>query len=457
MTNEELTTLITTIKDIAKVECAKILSDRNVESVLYGTVTSIDGSNYTVIIAGGGEEYTTLKNKSSSYLSVGDNVIIKAIDGNTGNGYIAAKLGESFDISNVFWADEEGAHISTNRSSTVGKNLLINEDGMKIRDGVNNLATYTDAGAVIGKDTNSQINIGSSAISLTVPESVTLESNVMLNIGVDNTDASILTIDEFKPINGTFGSRVYSSKPILNSTLSYIYLHTGDGSRVELVDGDYHCHLCFIDLEVGGMEKWLAHSEASLIIGYYEVPYLPYAIIGALKNSNTEKGFYSFSQGYDNEISGGFSFASGASNSALGAYSQAFGTNCRAEGLCSHAEGDSTQAIGDSSHAENDGTYASGVCSHASGDGTRAIGYCSHTEGYHTKARGSYSHAQGVWTTASGDNQMVIGSYNIDDPTGTYAFIIGGGGGVNIFGNLFTVDRNGNVKIKGTLTQNATW
>lgn len=93
MTNEEMAVLINTIEKIARKECEKILNERNVETIMYGKILAIDGENYTVQVAGAKEPYTNLKNKSSSSLEVGNSVVIKAIKGNAGNGYIAIKMG----------------------------------------------------------------------------------------------------------------------------------------------------------------------------------------------------------------------------------------------------------------------------------------------------------------------------------------------------------------------------
>lgn len=92
-TQDEMNTLIKIMKQIAASECRKILKENNVETIMYGTILSIDGQSYTVQIAGGDKPYTGLKNKSADILAVGDSVIVKAINGNAGNGYIALKMG----------------------------------------------------------------------------------------------------------------------------------------------------------------------------------------------------------------------------------------------------------------------------------------------------------------------------------------------------------------------------
>ena len=92
-TTDDMDVLIKIVKQIAASECRKILKEYNVETIMYGTVTAVSGTDYTVQIAGGDKPYTGLKNKSAETIGVGDAVIVKAINGNAGNGYIALKMG----------------------------------------------------------------------------------------------------------------------------------------------------------------------------------------------------------------------------------------------------------------------------------------------------------------------------------------------------------------------------
>lgn len=92
-TTDDMEVLIKIVRQIAASECRRILKENNVETIMYGTVTAISGTDYTVQIAGGDKPYTGLKNKSAETINVGDAVIVKAINGNAGNGYIALKMG----------------------------------------------------------------------------------------------------------------------------------------------------------------------------------------------------------------------------------------------------------------------------------------------------------------------------------------------------------------------------
>lgn len=95
MKQEEMNTLIEIIRSISASECRNIMKQCNVGHNVYAKITEIsaDGVNYTVMLAGGTQPYTGLKNKSNATLAVGDAVIIEAINGNIGNGFIKAKMG----------------------------------------------------------------------------------------------------------------------------------------------------------------------------------------------------------------------------------------------------------------------------------------------------------------------------------------------------------------------------
>lgn len=92
-TNDDMNVLIGIMKQVAASECRRIMKENNVETIMYGTVTGRNNDDYTVQIAGGNKPYTGLKNKSAEQIAIGDSVIVKAINGNAGNGYIALKMG----------------------------------------------------------------------------------------------------------------------------------------------------------------------------------------------------------------------------------------------------------------------------------------------------------------------------------------------------------------------------
>jgi hypothetical protein len=150
----------------------------------------------------------------------------------------------------------------------------------------------------------------------------------------------------------------------------------------------------------------------------------------------------------DNIASGYCSHAEGSGATASGDYSHAEGSYTTASGEGSHAEGSNATASGNYSHAEGLNTTASGWGSHGEGENTTASGNNSHAEGSNTTSSGEDSHAEGNSTTASGSYQHVQGKYNIDDPDGEYAHIVGNGKWKKP-SNAHTLDWDGNAWYAG--------
>ena len=72
-------------------------------------------------------------------------------------------------------------------------------------------------------------------------------------------------------------------------------------------------------------------------------------------------------------------------------------------------------------------------------------------EGLDARANGECSHAQNRGTVATSDNQTAIGTFNEEDDSDTYAFIVGNGSDDSNRSNALTVDWNGNTSAAGTL------
>lgn len=165
---------------------------------------------------------------------------------------------------------------------------------------------------------------------------------------------------------------------------------------------------------------------------------------------------------YD-EATGDFINVTVAGSQAFGLNSHAEGCSTLAYGKNSHTEGYHTVAAANESHAEGCGSEANGIFAHAEGYETKAKGSASHAEGQTTTASGSYSHAEGYRTTASNLASHVSGKYNAamttggasGNTTGT-AFVIGNGTGTSALSNAFSVQFNGTVKAKSTITASTT-
>lgn len=209
------------------------------------------------------------------------------------------------------------------------------------------------------------------------------------------------------------------------------------------------------------------------------------------RKAGTTVGEYSTAEGYKTTASAKYSHAEGNATTAQSSYSHAEGYNTTASGSCSHAEGNYTTASVSYSHAEGNATTASGVASHAEGDNTIASGKSSHAEGYisestydyaHAEGYGSkayakYSHVEGKFTTASGESSHAEGNNTIAsnfashvcgknnvaminggtdaNTTGT-AFVVGNGTSVSVLSNAFSVQYDGTVKAKSTITASTT-
>ena len=180
------------------------------------------------------------------------------------------------------------------------------------------------------------------------------------------------------------------------------------------------------------------------------------------KKFSVAHGAYSHVEGENCLALGFVSHAEGFHTTANGMNSHAEGNGTTASGNSSHAEGLSTTASGNYSHAEGDNTTASGSSSHAEGKGTTASGNSSHAEGQSTTASGDYSHAEGDNTTASNYASHVSGKFNVAMTTGGgfasttgTAFVIGNGSPYGL-SNAFSVQFDGTVKAKSTITASTT-
>ena len=110
-------------------------------------------------------------------------------------------------------------------------------------------------------------------------------------------------------------------------------------------------------------------------------------------------------------------------------------------------------ASGTSSASFNDGD-APGYAAFAIGGGT-ASGMWSFAGGEGAHAKGRNSVAFGHLTVATAEDQLVTGSYNIEDTEKQHAFIIGNGN-YQTKANIHTIDWQGNSKYAGDLYVNGT-
>lgn len=218
-------------------------------------------------------------------------------------------------IDEHFWYDNTGAHVTEDTQedyqqdpSSAGGNTLITSQGMAIRKGTTELASFGSSGAQIGQNASG------------MSRAVISGGGMQINRNVNGTDAQIVNLG-YGPGTDSGGGTSDAPYYTLGTRLS--------GSTV----GNY-----------------------SVAEGY----------------ETTADGSYSHAEGWDTTASSICSHAEGSDTTASGFSSHAEGQSTTASGNYSHAEGWHTTAIGRCSHAEGLSTTASGFYSHAAGFGTTA-------------------------------------------------------------------------------------
>lgn len=301
-----------------------------------------------------------------------------------------------------------------------GGNTLIRSNGVAVRDGLTELATFSADGSRIGQDSETHADVDYHSLEL-----------------VDKEDNTYLHISDLR-----------------NALGEMTETFTGDGST--------QTFLCMVriasvsSVSINGVET-SAYTFSGMGVIFTTAPANGAEIVVTYLPTETEK---SRLKAYTLGIRG---------SGKVGAMSVAEGLNTVASGLVSHAEGNATNAQKDYSHAEGRSTTAS-YGAHAEGAHTNAYSDYGHAEGYYTEA-GQYAHAEGDHTTASGKGshagghgtkassayQTAIGQYNIEDTNGDYAFIVGNGTDDNNRSNAFAVGADGSVVAWGVKSFTPTW
>lgn len=312
-----------------------------------------------------------------------------------------------------------------------GGNLLARSNGIAIRDGLTELATFGANGMQIGLDDESHVVQDFHSWQM-----------------VDKEGTTYAHISDLRDADGYV-------------TVSDYY--RGDGSTLPYTTS--FPISVMVSVTVNGVET----SAYTFTPGYSGITFTtapadsaPIAITYKTDSPNTKAytfgrrgsgsiGPFSFVEGVQN-IAAGFAHAEGYHTTASGRISHAEGDYSTASGMISHAEGYDTTASGEYSHAEGYRAKASGNDSHAEGHVTTASGEASHAEGYNAIASGRHSHAQNYGTIAANSYQTALGKYNEEDTAGDYAVIIGNGTADDARSNALTVDWDGNVVAAGSVT-----
>ena len=318
----------------------------------------------------------------------------------------ALNLAEGIDEH--FWYDNTGAHVTEDTQedyeadpSNAGGNVLITSQGMAIRKGQTELASFTANGAQVGQNANGKARS---------------------------------VIDE----NGMRVFRKTSGGDVSIANLGYGTAKMADGSMTLV---PYYS---------------FGERAANSVVGGFSV---------SEGVDNESSNYCSHAEGFETEASGVYSHAEGNLTHAQGDKSHAEGMIAYATGHISHAEGLRTEARGLYSHAEGSGsvtgiTLASGEASHAEGVDTVASGEASHAQNTGTVAQGLDQTAIGAWNVANGSAQIkantdyafIIGN-GTGDNARSNAFTINWDGDVEAAGDIHAT---GDISAGGRVILNPT-
>ena len=236
------------------------------------------------------------------------------------------------DTQQHFWMTETGsdtgAHITELSQEDFlldpangGANLLARSNGVAIRDGLTELATF---------------------------------SATTVQVGQGNTGHSIVD---------TAGMRVYGG----DGTTLIANLGYGEGQSES--GTSYAPYYTLGQRQAGSLiGNW------SVAEGLGSIASAPFS--HAEGNLCEASGVYSHAEGAGTQAIGSTSHAEGEGTKATGMYCHSEGFSTEATQMSAHAEGDSAKATGRVSHAEGYSTEASAPYSHAQNRGTRASSEC---------------------------------------------------------------------------------
>ena len=439
------------------------------------TVVRVDGDTAWVHIDGGVDETPI---KKTIDCKSGDNVQIRVGGGDawiTGNETapptddtrvieveketqkVAKGVSEIGKIANntnqYFWHTESGtdtgAHITEvtrekflQNPNNSGGNLLARSNGIAVRDGLDELATFGADGTQIGDEDSGH--------------TIMTDRAFILKYGSDNIARLYVSNNE----SGLVLDATYNSGGEDGNTIT-MDIHAVSITSVKYDD---NTAISNYTLSSDGYTVTVPSRDTSkrVIIDCVSDSPFPHYLFGTYWTGET-LGRYSFHQGRKNGA-GQFASAMGYGNRARGVSSHAEGESnlITVDGIRSHAEGYNNTISSNDAHAEGDSNTVSGNNAHAEGYGNTVSGQNAHAEGSNNVASGDVSHAGGYKTIAQGDTQTVIGHWNVAQGTSNswastdYAFIIGNGSAENSRSNAFAVSWEGMVYPAKSLRVNNT-
>ncbi len=318
------------------------------------------------------------------------------------------------EVNNHFYVDNAGLHVTLLESSpNTGQNILIDSDGMDIRDGTVVKAHFGET-VTVGEDAGAHIDFAD-----TVIEAKDAAQTTYWKLG--NYQGSRVS-EEFTGDGETASFSLSPSAAI--DTESVIV--TVDGVTLE-AETDYT-----VDDDLGYWVEFTTApaADAAIEVSYVYTALLPYFEFGSKPNGTPDPGVGSFNAAYNGQTGGLYSAAFGQSTKAPARAALAEGQGTTAGAVGSHAEGYVTEVYG-----YNGTLYGGGLYGHA--------------EGRETYVSGNQAHAQNLGTKATSRSQTALGEFNEEDTAGgetargTYAVIVGNGTDDNNRSNALTVGWDG--------------
>lgn len=222
MRNEELSSLIDIMKQVSGSECKRIMNTANVASNHFATVLSVnDDKTCNIMLAGGEIPYTNLVNKTGETLEPGDNVLVEALKGNIGNGYIKLKQGIS---------DVSGTPDSIAWSKVYDTPSTLNGYGIqdaKIENGTITLGANSIKPLTEGSPLVQSVNNKTGVVTLEASDVNALPSSTQYVSSVDGSSGEVTT-------NGV----KYTTQSLTNEQKSQARVNIGAGTSN--FDGNYN-------------------------------------------------------------------------------------------------------------------------------------------------------------------------------------------------------------------------
>lgn len=225
--------------------------------------------------------------------------------------------------TNFMGFDSNGLVVGDRTANTLGKNVLIGNDEIDIRNGTTNYARFAETLIELGLTKDFVLQILNKAIQFIGKDSETAIAHIGYGdclANNDDDDGNLVTRNQ--PYY-TFGER----RP---------YYKTQNGNGRAALIGEYSCAEGFMTIAEG-----------------------PYSHVEGLACC-VEQVKAAHAEGYGTYANGNYAHTEGLNTAASGSASHAEGSGSLARGYVSHAEGENTQATGEHSHASGYETIASG-------------------------------------------------------------------------------------------------